>query len=163
MANRLHAPGKPTVLFYGHYDVQPAEPLDLWTTPPSSPPCATAIFTAAAPPTTKGRYTSTSKRSKRCARLSGKLPINVKVMIEGEEEVGSVNLWDFVQTESRAAEGRRAGRLRHGDARQGRAFDHLWAARLELLPDGDHRTGARPALGSFRRRCSRIRSRFWPR
>src|ERR1700722_11563029 len=67
-AESLEAPGKPTVLFYGHYDVQPAEPLDLWTAPAFEP---------------TGR--------------NGNLPINVKVLIEGEEEVGSVSLWDYVQ------------------------------------------------------------------
>ena len=50
----------------------------------------------AEPPMTKGKFTSTLGRSKRCKRLNGKFPINLKVMIEGEEEVGSVSLWDYV-------------------------------------------------------------------
>src|SRR5450432_1859465 len=60
----LHAPGKPTILFYGHYDVQPAEPLNLWTTPAFEPAVRDGKLLAAAPPMTKGKFTSTSKPSK---------------------------------------------------------------------------------------------------
>src|SRR3984885_4368264 len=79
----LHAPGKPTILIYGHYDVQPAEPLDLWTTPAFDPMVRDGNL--------YGRGTADDKGQVH-------IHINVKVMIEGEEEVGSVNLWDFVKT-----------------------------------------------------------------
>src|SRR6266446_3376273 len=79
-AESLEAPGKPTILFYGHYDVQPAEPLDLWTTPAFEPTVRNGnLF---------GRGTADDK---------GQVHINLKVLIEGEEEVGSVSLWDYVQ------------------------------------------------------------------
>src|SRR6266404_3381643 len=79
-AESLEAPGKPTILFYGHYDVQPAEPLDLWTTPAFEPTVRNGnLF---------GRGTADDK---------GQVHIHVKVLIEGEEEVGSVSLWDYVQ------------------------------------------------------------------
>ena len=97
-AESLEAPGKPTILFYGHYDVQPAEPLDLWTSPAFEPDCPQRQFySAAAPPTTKARCTSTSRRLEALQHVNGKFPVNIKVLIEGEEEVGSVSLWDYVQ------------------------------------------------------------------
>src|SRR5713226_3338092 len=79
-AESLEAPGKPTILFYGHYDVQPPEPLDLWTSPPFEPTVRNGnLF---------GRGTADDK---------GQVHIHLKVLIEGEEEVGSVSLWDYVQ------------------------------------------------------------------
>src|SRR6201990_1265469 len=96
-AESLEAPGKPTILFYGHYDVQPAEPLDLWTTPAFEPTVRNGNI--------YGRGTADDKRQvhihikalEALQKVNGKFPINVKVLIEGEEEVGSVSLWDYVQ------------------------------------------------------------------
>src|SRR5487761_2093497 len=79
----LHAPGKPTVLFYGHYDVQPAE--------------RTGNLFGRGTADDKGQVHIHIKALAALRKAAGKLPINVKVMIEGEEEVGSVSLWDFVQ------------------------------------------------------------------
>ena len=93
----LHAPGKPTVLFYGHYDVQPAEPLDLWTTPAFEPTVRGGNLFGRGTADDKGQVHIHLKALEALQKTSGKLPINVKVMIEGEEEVGSVNLWDFVR------------------------------------------------------------------
>ena len=95
-ADWLHAPGKPTVLCYGHYDVQPPDPLELWTRRRLSPRCATAISTRADRPTTRARCTCTSKPSRRCATVNGKLPVNVKFLIEGEEEVGGESVAKYV-------------------------------------------------------------------
>ena len=93
----LHAPGKPTILFYGHYDVQPAEPLDLWTTPPFEPAERGGNLFGRGTADDKGQVHIHIKALEALRQATGKLPVNVKVMIEGEEEVGSVNLWEFVQ------------------------------------------------------------------
>ncbi len=93
----LRAPGKPTVLFYGHYDVQPAEPLDLWTTPPFDPAVRDGNLYGRGTADDKGQVHIHIKALEALRQTAGKLPINVKVMVEGEEEVGSVSLWDFVR------------------------------------------------------------------
>jgi acetylornithine deacetylase/succinyl-diaminopimelate desuccinylase-like protein len=93
----LRAPGKPTILFYGHYDVQPAEPLDLWTTPAFEPTVRDNNLFGRGTADDKGQVHIHIKALEALLKTSGKLPINVKVMIEGEEEVGSVSLWDFVK------------------------------------------------------------------
>jgi acetylornithine deacetylase/succinyl-diaminopimelate desuccinylase-like protein len=93
----LHAPGKPTILFYGHYDVQPAEPLDLWTTPAFEPSVRDGKLFGRGTADDKGQVHIHIKALEALKNVHGKLPLNVKVMIEGEEEVGSVSLWDFVQ------------------------------------------------------------------
>ena len=92
----LHAPGKPTVLFYGHYDVQPAEPLDLWTSPAFEPTIRGGNLYGRGTADDKGQVHIHIRALDAILKTAGKLPINLKVMIEGEEEVGSVSLWDFV-------------------------------------------------------------------
>ena len=93
----LRAPGKPTVLFYGHYDVQPAEPLELWTSPAFEPTVRDGNLFGRGTADDKGQVHIHLKALEALLKTSGTLPLNVKVMIEGEEEVGSVNLWEFVQ------------------------------------------------------------------
>lgn len=93
----LRAPGKPTALIYGHYDVQPAEPLDLWTTPAFEPTVRNGNLYGRGTADDKGQIHIHLKALEALRNTEGKLPINVKVMVEGEEEVGSVNLWDFVK------------------------------------------------------------------
>jgi acetylornithine deacetylase/succinyl-diaminopimelate desuccinylase-like protein len=96
-AESLEAPGKPTILFYGHYDVQPPEPLELWTSPAFEPTVRNGNLFGRGTADDKGQVHIHLKALESLREISGKLPINVKVMIEGEEEVGSVNLWKFVQ------------------------------------------------------------------
>jgi acetylornithine deacetylase/succinyl-diaminopimelate desuccinylase-like protein len=96
-AESLEAPGKPTILFYGHYDVQPAEPLNLWTTPAFEPAVRNGNLFARGTADDKGQVHIHLKALQCIQALQGKLGINVKVLIEGEEEVGSVSLWDYVQ------------------------------------------------------------------
>src|SRR6202041_2496280 len=96
-AESLEAPGKSTVLFYGHYDVQPAEPLELWTSPAFEPTVRDGNLFGRGTADDKGQVHIHLKALEALLKTSGTLPLNVKVMIEGEEEVGSVNLWEFVQ------------------------------------------------------------------
>jgi acetylornithine deacetylase/succinyl-diaminopimelate desuccinylase-like protein len=96
-AESLEAPGKPTVLFYGHYDVQPAEPLELWTSPAFQPEARNGNLYGRGTADDKGQVHIHLKALQSLQKVNGKLPINVKVLIEGEEEVGSVSLWDYVQ------------------------------------------------------------------
>jgi acetylornithine deacetylase/succinyl-diaminopimelate desuccinylase-like protein len=96
-AESLKAPGKPTVLVYGHYDVQPPEPLELWTSPPFDPQARNGNIYGRGTADDKGQVHIHLKALQSLHQLNGKFPINIKVLIEGEEEVGSVSLWDFVQ------------------------------------------------------------------
>src|SRR5208282_1131491 len=93
----LRAPGKPTVLLYCHYDVQPAEPLDLWTSPPFEPTVRNGNLFGRGTADDKGQVHIHLKAFESLGKVNGKLPVNVKILIEGEEEVGSVSLWDYVQ------------------------------------------------------------------
>ena len=96
-AESLNAPGKPTILFYGHYDVQPAEPLHLWTSPAFEPTVRNGNIYARGTADDKGQVHIHLKALQALKDMTGGFPINIKVLIEGEEEVGSVSLWDFVQ------------------------------------------------------------------
>ena len=92
----LQAPGKPTVLFYGHYDVQPPEPLELWTSPAFEPTVRDGNLFGRGTADDKGQVHIHIRALDALRQTAGTLPINLKVIIEGEEEVGSENLWDYV-------------------------------------------------------------------
>jgi acetylornithine deacetylase/succinyl-diaminopimelate desuccinylase-like protein len=92
----LGAPGKPTLLIYGHYDVQPAEPLDEWISPPFEPTVRDGNIYARGAVDDKGQTLLLIKALERFLKPSGKLPVNVKVLIEGEEEVGGQHISAFV-------------------------------------------------------------------
>lgn len=96
-AESIEAPRKPTVLFYGHYDVQPAEPLELWTSPAFEPTIRDGKLYARGTADDKGQVHIHLKALEALHKLHGKFPVNIKVLIEGEEEVGSVSLWNYVQ------------------------------------------------------------------
>jgi acetylornithine deacetylase/succinyl-diaminopimelate desuccinylase-like protein len=91
------APGAPTVLIYGHYDVQPAEPLDLWTSPPFDPTIRDGKIFARGSVDDKGQLFLHVKALEAHLKTRGKLPVNVVLIAEGEEEVGSDNLEHFVE------------------------------------------------------------------
>src|SRR5579862_1642528 len=93
----LGAPGKPTLLVYGHYDVQPVDPLELWTTPPFEATIRGENLYARGSADDKGQVFIHLKSIEAYLKNSGSLPLNLKVIIEGEEEVGSENLGEFVR------------------------------------------------------------------
>lgn len=96
-AEWLHAEGKPTVLIYGHYDVQPVDPVELWTAPPFEPTVRGDEIYARGSVDDKGQVHLHFKSLEAIMRTKGSLPVNVKLLIEGEEEVGSPNLAPFIE------------------------------------------------------------------
>jgi acetylornithine deacetylase/succinyl-diaminopimelate desuccinylase-like protein len=94
----LHVPGKPTVLCYGHYDVQPAEPLDEWKSPPFEPEERNGNLYARGAVDDKGQMWMHVKALESLfVAGGGKLPVNVRVIVEGEEEVGGEGIAEFVR------------------------------------------------------------------
>jgi acetylornithine deacetylase/succinyl-diaminopimelate desuccinylase-like protein len=96
-AQSPHVPGAPTALVYGHYDVQPAEPLDKWTTPPFEPTVRDGNLFARGATDDKGQLLTHVKSAEAWIRTVGKLPLNLKYIIEGEEEIGSAALEEFLK------------------------------------------------------------------
>ena len=93
--------GAPTVLIYGHYDVQPAEPLELWESPPFEPTVRRGRIYARGAVDDKGQLYLHVKALEAHLRTRGALPVNVVVLAEGEEEIGSPNLASFVERQAR--------------------------------------------------------------
>jgi len=93
----LHAEGKPTILFYGHYDVQPVDPLDLWESEPFSPVIRDNKLFARGASDDKGQVFMHLKMLEALFATEGTLPVNVKFIYEGEEEIGSPNLPAYVE------------------------------------------------------------------
>lgn len=96
---RLGAPGRPTALVYGHYDVQPVDPIDLWESPPFEPTVRDGRIYARGASDDKGQVFMHLKAIEALLAVHDRLPVNIKVLIEGEEEIGSVNLSPFVAAE----------------------------------------------------------------
>jgi acetylornithine deacetylase/succinyl-diaminopimelate desuccinylase-like protein len=94
----LHAPGKPTALCYGHYDVQPPDPLNEWTTPPFEPTERNQNLYARGAVDDKGQMFMHLKALESLMRSGGgKLPVNVRLLLEGEEEVGGEAIAKFIK------------------------------------------------------------------
>src|SRR6187399_547070 len=96
----------PRVLFYGHYDVQPVDPLNLWKTPPFEPrvetlPDGRKIIVARGACDDKGQAMTFIEACRAFKAVTGKLPLPITVMLEGEEECGSKHLFDFVKTNAK--------------------------------------------------------------
>jgi acetylornithine deacetylase/succinyl-diaminopimelate desuccinylase-like protein len=87
-ADWLHAEGQPTIIIYGHYDVQPPDPLDEWKTPPFEATLRDGNLFARGSTDDKGQVYAHLKAVERLMKEDGRLPINVRFLIEGEEEVG---------------------------------------------------------------------------
>jgi acetylornithine deacetylase/succinyl-diaminopimelate desuccinylase-like protein len=94
----LGAQGAPTILFYGHYDVQPVDPVDQWVSPPFEATVRDGEIYARGSADDKGQVFMHIKAVEAHLKQNGRLPLNIKFFIEGEEEVGSVHLDDFVRS-----------------------------------------------------------------
>jgi acetylornithine deacetylase/succinyl-diaminopimelate desuccinylase-like protein len=94
----LGAQGAPTLLLYGHYDVQPVDPIDLWTTPPFDPQVRNGNLYARGAADDKGQVTTMIDAAESYMRTDGRLPINVKFLIEGEEEAGGETVEAYVRS-----------------------------------------------------------------
>ena len=93
----LGAAGAPTILFYGHYDVQPVDPLELWESPPFEATVRDGEIYARGSADDKGQVFMHFKAIEAHLKQNGRLPVNMKIILEGEEEVGSVNLDNFIR------------------------------------------------------------------
>jgi len=95
-ADWLHAPGQPTLLIYGHYDVQPPDPLDAWHSPPFEPTVRNGNLYARGAADDKGQVYVHLKAVEQLLRAEGALPINIRFLLEGEEEIGSPAITAYV-------------------------------------------------------------------
>ncbi|SDU10083.1 Acetylornithine deacetylase/Succinyl-diaminopimelate desuccinylase [Verrucomicrobium sp. GAS474] len=103
VARNAHAAGLPTVLIYGHYDVQPVDPLALWHHPPFEPHVENGIVTARGSADNKGQILAHILGVEEGLKEgNGKLPVNLIFLIEGEEEIGSPNLAPFLEAHKEA-------------------------------------------------------------
>jgi len=96
-AEWLGAPSKPTILFYGHYDVQPPDPLDEWKSPPFEPQIRGNDIFARGSADDKGQVYIQIKAVEGLLKTTGKLPVNVKFLLEGEEETGGGHIEGYVK------------------------------------------------------------------
>lgn len=119
----LHAPGKPTVLIYGHFDVQPPDPLDLWETPPFEPVIRDGRIYARGASDMKANLLLSVAAVEARLQAENKLPVNVRFLLEGQEEVGSRDLGPFVA-----------------------AHHELLACDLVLTPDGGQWSEDQPVI-----------------
>ncbi len=101
-ARNEHKKNRPTVLLYGHYDVQPPDPLDLWDSPPFEPVLKNGYVFARGATDNKGQILSHIIGIQETLQKNGDLPVNIDLVVEGEEEVGSQNLGKFL-TDNRDA------------------------------------------------------------
>src|SRR6266498_1000914 len=93
----LKAPGKPTLLIYGHYDVQPVDPVELWETPPFEPTIRNGNIYCRGACDDKGQAMLVFKALESLMTVNGALPVNVRVLIEGEEEAGGESIEHYVK------------------------------------------------------------------
>ncbi|MEM7345377.1 MAG: dipeptidase [Chloroflexota bacterium] len=93
----LHAPGKPTILIYGHFDVQPVDPLELWTNPPFEPTLEDGRVYARGASDDKGNMLVPILAVEALLKGEGTAPVNLKFCFEGQEEIGSPQIADFMK------------------------------------------------------------------
>ena len=151
-AHNKHQPGRQTVLIYGHYDVQPPDPLEMWESPPFEPVLKNGYVFARGATDNKGQILSHILGVQESIEQNRDLPVNIHLVIEGEEEIGSANLGQVSEAKSRRAEMRRRSCFRHGNDRARRADVELWLARCDRVRSQNKRSENGFALRRFRRR-----------
>jgi acetylornithine deacetylase/succinyl-diaminopimelate desuccinylase-like protein len=97
VARNAHRAGRPTVMIYGHYDVQPVDPVELWDTPPFEPAIIDEVIFARGATDNKGQLMAHVIGMEETIAAEGELPVNVILLFEGEEEIGSPNLEPFLR------------------------------------------------------------------
>ena len=151
LAKSEPVPGAKTLLVYGHYDVQPPDPLDLWTTPPFEPTVRDGKVFARGATDDKGQMLTHPLAVAAWHAVAGGPPVNVTLVIEGEEEVGSDHLDAFL-TEAEGGVGlRRGGDFGHEPVRPGRPGDLLRPAGDRGVRDHRDRPEGGPAQRAVRR------------
>ena len=98
LGRRIEDPSLPTVMLYGHYDVQPPDPLELWDSPPFEPTIRDGRLYARGVGDNKGQHTAHLFGIEALLAVNGKLPCNVVFLLEGEEEVGSPHIDEFIKS-----------------------------------------------------------------
>ena len=98
VAKNMHRAGRRTVMIYGHYDVQPVDPVELWESPPFEPRIANEYVFARGSADNKGQHFAHVLGVEETLREKGELPVNLIFLIEGEEEIGSEHLEEFLKT-----------------------------------------------------------------
>src|SRR6266516_2787870 len=119
-ARNKHRQGRRTILIYGHYDVQPPDPLELWDSSPFEPVLKNGYVFARGATDNKGQILSHILGIQETIEENGELPINLHLVIEGEEEIGSANLGNFLNQSDRTEDGFALWCFRRG----GRKSDH---------------------------------------
>ena len=156
----LGADGAPTILFYGHYDVQPVDPVELWESPPFEATIRDGEIYARGAADDKGQVFMHFKAIEAHMKQNGRLPVNMKLILEGEEEVGSVNLDNFIKAHTR-----NCSRPTSSSSRDSAMFDRgvpsiCYGLRgLVLLPDRSARHAR--ATCTRDRSAARSRTRTW--
>ena len=150
----------PTVLIYGHYDVQGAEPLDLWTSPPFEPEIRDGRVFARGAADDKGNFLPLLHAACELAK-AGELPVHVRVAVEGEEEAGGASIAAWLAADERGADA--AIVYDSGMAGAGPARDHHRPARRRPADLRRPRGAARPALRHVRRQRAERAARAAPR
>ncbi len=101
LGRQVTNPDRPMLLIYGHYDVQPPEPLEEWISPPFSPTLRDGYVYARGAADDKGQFLTHLKAMEAILEVTGNLPVNVTILVEGEEEIGSPSLKPFLEEHSR--------------------------------------------------------------
>ncbi len=152
LAESPPVPGAPTVLVYGHYDVQPPDPLGEWISPPFEPTIRGGNVYARGATDDKGQMLTHVNAAEAWLRTAGSLPVQLKFVIEGEEEVGSESLVPFIQANLATPGLRLRGDQRYLAIRSRPSGDHVWPAGHRLFRAAADRPQAGFALRHLRRR-----------